>query len=495
MPVIETPRLLLRHWRDSDIEPWVAMNADPRVTEFFSTTYTRAIAESTAAVRRRELDELGHGWWVVEVRGGAPFTGVIALRDVPFQAHFTPAWEVGWRFAPEFWGNGYATEGARAALDFGFERLALPEIVAMTAVANLRSQRVMQRLGMTHDPADDFDHPKMKRDIRSSGTSCIGFDPAHEGARRGCGRFHRLAPCGSLFSRRLERRRRHSMLTGDERNLAAALESKRFALLQRDIASERESLADDIEQLGEAPDLILHFASPASPVNYFEHPVATMAANSAGTLHCLQAAQRWNCRFLYASTSESYGDPLVHPQREDYWGNVNPVGPRSCYDESKRFGEALTMAFARSAGVDVRIIRIFNTYGPRMRHNDGRVVSNFIVAALRGEPLTIYGDGRQTRSFCYVDDLVEGIVRCAASEKTKSRVVNLGNPEEHTVNELAELIATIVERPLRIERRPAREDDPARRQPDIGLARELLDWEPTIACADGLRKTVEFFRA
>ncbi len=281
-----------------------------------------------------------------------------------------------------------------------------------------------------------------------------------------------------------------NLLTGNERNVDRARESDRFTLLRRDIAAENDDLAAAVETVGAAPELILHFASPASPIDYFEFPVETMAANSLGTLHCLQAVRRWGCRFLYASTSESYGDPLVHPQREDYWGNVNPVGPRSCYDESKRFGEALTMAFARSAGVDARIIRIFNTYGPRMRPNDGRVVSNFIVQALRGEPLTIYGDGSQTRSFCYVDDLVEGIVRCAASEKTRGRVVNLGNPEEYTMAELARLTSELAGVPLSIERQPAREDDPARRRPDIGLARELLDWEPRISCADGLRRTV-----
>ena len=190
-----------------------------------------------------------------------------------------------------------------------------------------------------------------------------------------------------------------------------------------------------------------------------------MAVNSFGTNYCLQAARRWNARFLYASTSESYGDPLVHPQPESYWGNVNPVGPRSCYDESKRFGEALTMAYARSTDANVRIIRIFNTYGPRMRADDGRVVSNFIVAALRGEPLTVHGDGLQTRSFCYVDDLVEGIVRCASSAQTQGRVVNLGNPGEYTVLDLAKMIGEIVGTSLAIDIQPAREDDPARRRP------------------------------
>jgi nucleoside-diphosphate-sugar epimerase len=285
-----------------------------------------------------------------------------------------------------------------------------------------------------------------------------------------------------------------NMLTGLEGNLAQARDSERFTFVHADVAAEWTGLIEELERRRLVPNVILHFASPASPIDYFSFPVATMAANSAGTNESLKAAKRWNCRFLYASTSESYGDPLVHPQREDYWGNVNPVGPRSCYDESKRFGEALTMAYVRSEDVDARIIRIFNTYGPRMRRNDGRVVSNFIVAALRGEPLTVYGDGLQTRSFCYVDDLVEGIVRCAASEETRARVVNLGNPEEHTIVELAQLICGLLGVPLAVDLLPSREDDPARRRPDISLARRLLGWEPRVTCAEGLRRTVEYFR-
>ena len=286
-----------------------------------------------------------------------------------------------------------------------------------------------------------------------------------------------------------------NLLTGTHDNLAAALKSDRFELIRTDVANEWHEVYAAVERGGSAPELILHFASPASPIDYFNFPVATMAANSAGTNECLKAAKRWSCRFLYASTSESYGDPLVHPQREDYWGNVNPIGPRSCYDESKRFGEALTMAYARSEEIDTRIIRIFNTYGPRMRPNDGRVVSNFILAALRGQPLTIYGDGLQTRSFCYVDDLVEGIVRCASSEQTRARVVNLGNPQEYTIAELARLVSELLEVPLNVENLAAREDDPARRRPDITLARELLGWEPGTPVAEGLRRTIEYLRA
>lgn len=285
-----------------------------------------------------------------------------------------------------------------------------------------------------------------------------------------------------------------NVITGNETNLARARDSGRFTFIHADVAAPWDGLIGEIERRGAVPNLILHFASPASPIDYFSFPVATMMANSAGTHRCLEAAQQWNCRLLYASTSESYGDPLVHPQREDYWGNVNPVGPRACYDESKRFGEALTMAYVRSAGTDARIIRIFNTYGPRMRPNDGRVVSTFIMQALQGKPLTIYGDGSQTRSFCYVDDLVEGIVRCAASDATRGRVVNLGNPEEYTIAQLARTVSEIVGVPLHVENLSSREDDPTRRKPDIGVARELLGWEPQISCADGLGRTIDYFR-
>ncbi|MGC2405822.1 MAG: UDP-glucuronic acid decarboxylase family protein [Candidatus Cybelea sp.] len=286
-----------------------------------------------------------------------------------------------------------------------------------------------------------------------------------------------------------------NLITGAGRNLDSARRSERFTFVDADVAAPWQPIFEAVEERGAAPDLILHFASPASPVDYFKFPVETMAVNSFGTNNCLQAARRWNARFLYASTSESYGDPLVHPQTESYWGNVNPVGPRSCYDESKRFGEALTMAYARSADANVRIIRIFNTYGPRMRADDGRVVSNFIVAALRGDPLTVHGDGLQTRSFCYVDDLVEGIVRCAASPQTQGRVVNLGNPGEYTVLDLAKMIGEIVGSSPAIDTQPAREDDPARRRPDISLARQLLGWEPQTGVVAGLRRTVEYFRA
>jgi nucleoside-diphosphate-sugar epimerase len=286
-----------------------------------------------------------------------------------------------------------------------------------------------------------------------------------------------------------------NLVTGRRENLESARASKAFTFIEADVSAGWGPPIERIEQDGVVPELILHLASPASPIDYFNIPLATMAANSLGTQNCLEAAGRWNCRFLFASTSEAYGDPLVHPQREDYWGNVNPVGPRACYDESKRFGEAVTMTFVRSEDADARIIRIFNTYGPRMRPNDGRVVSTFIVQALGGEPLTMYGDGAQTRSFCYVDDLVEGIVRCAASDATRGRVVNLGNPEEFTMAELAKLVCNIAGVSLTVEHLPAREDDPGRRRPDIGQARALLGWEPHISCAEGLRRTIDYFRS
>ena len=287
-----------------------------------------------------------------------------------------------------------------------------------------------------------------------------------------------------------------NLLTGDRSNLAHVLDRPQLHFREFDVTRAWESELDPwLAAEGIRPALILHFASPASPVDYAQLPLETMAVNSRGPEECLLAARRWNARFLYASTSESYGDPLEHPQRESYWGNVNPVGPRSCYDESKRFGEALTMSFVRKHHVDARIIRIFNTYGPRMRTDDGRVVPNFIGQVLAGKPLTIYGDGRQTRSFCYVSDLVEGIVRCAASEQTRGQVVNLGNPKEHTIREFAEIIARTVGVPFSMEPKPLPPDDPGRRCPDISRARELLGWEPVVSLDEGLRKTIEAFRA
>src|SRR5579884_154319 len=284
-----------------------------------------------------------------------------------------------------------------------------------------------------------------------------------------------------------------NLLTGSGENLEDARANAAFAYAEEDVSAEAEPLIDRLQQRFGRFDLVLHFASPASPVDYGEHPIETLAVNSRGTEFCLRAALRWRARMLFASTSEAYGDPLEHPQSETYWGNVNPVGPRSCYDESKRFGEALVMAYCRAHDLDARTIRIFNTYGPRMRRNDGRVVPNFIAEAIEGKPLTIYGDGSQTRSFCYVDDLIEGIVRCAASEATRGHVVNLGNPEEYSISEFAQMVSEIVGVPLQVRRMPLPPNDPTRRKPDITKAREMLQWEPQISVRDGLARTVRYF--
>ena len=273
-------------------------------------------------------------------------------------------------------------------------------------------------------------------------------------------------------------------ITGNPVNLEHLSAHARFRFVNQDVTRYIEV---------EGPlDGVLHFASPASPVDYLELPIQTLKVGALGTHKALGLAMAKESRFLLASTSEVYGDPLVHPQPESYWGNVNPVGPRGVYDEAKRFAEALTMAYHRFHKLDTRIVRIFNTYGPRMRPNDGRVVSNFIVQALRGEPLTVYGDGSQTRSFCYVDDLIDGIVRLY--EKGTAEPTNLGNPHEFTVRQLAERVlaltgsrSAIVERPLPI-------DDPQVRQPDISHARATLQWEPTISLDDGLKRTIEYFR-
>lgn len=239
-------------------------------------------------------------------------------------------------------------------------------------------------------------------------------------------------------------------------------------------------------------DAILHFASPASPIDYLELPIQTLKVGSLGTHKGLGLARVKAARFLLASTSEVYGDPLVHPQPEDYWGNVNPIGPRGVYDEAKRFAEALTMAYHRSHGVATRIVRIFNTYGPRMRLGDGRVVPNFITQALRGEALTVYGDGSQTRSFCFVDDLVEGIVRLLRSDCAQP--VNLGNPHELSVRAFAETIIRLTGSASPIAFEPLPVDDPKVRQPDVSVARRTLDWEPRVALEDGLSKTIAYFR-
>src|SRR5260370_1837 len=275
-----------------------------------------------------------------------------------------------------------------------------------------------------------------------------------------------------------------SLITGSEANIAALTSSPRFRFEQRDVS----------EPCPFEADAIFHLASPASPLGYMEHPFETIRANSAGTFELLQAAKRTGARFLMASTSEAYGDPLVHPQTETYFGNVNPIGPRACYDESKRLGETITAEFHRQYGVNARIVRIFNTYGPHSQLHDGRMVPNFIVQALNGEPLTIHGQGRQTRSICYVDHLVEGLVRAMFTPDTAGAVFNLGKPEEHTVLEWAQLIVQLCESPSTLRVESKREDDPERRRPDITRAPQRLHWTPRIGPEEGLRRTIDWFR-
>lgn len=275
-----------------------------------------------------------------------------------------------------------------------------------------------------------------------------------------------------------------NLITGSKRNVAQLLNHPAFSFLEHDV----------VQPLDLPADALFHLASPASPKGYMEHPVETALVNSQGTYRLLEMAKRHRAHFLLASTSEAYGDPLEHPQEESYWGHVNPVGPRACYDESKRFAEALTMTYVRSFDLDARIVRIFNTYGPHSDPEDGRIVPNFITQALLGQPLTVYGDGSQTRSLCYVDDLVEGILAMMFADGMQGEVVNLGNPEEHTVLEYARLIRKLCNSDSEIEFRPLPQDDPTRRCPDIAKARARLGWEPRVGLEEGLRRTIEWFR-
>jgi dTDP-glucose 4,6-dehydratase len=276
-----------------------------------------------------------------------------------------------------------------------------------------------------------------------------------------------------------------NLLTGSLRNIAHLAREPRFEFDERDITQPFE--------MEGAVDAVVNAASPASPKDYLEHPIETLDVGSAGTRRMLELALAKGARFLMASTSECYGDPLVHPQVESYWGNVNPVGPRSCYDESKRFAEALTMAYHRKRGVRTNIARIFNTYGPRMKLDDGRVVPAFLDRALRGEAMTVFGDGSQTRSFCYVSDLVDGLCRLMMSDERYP--VNLGNPRELTILEFAEKIREMTGSKSEIEFQELPEDDPKQRKPDIAKARAVLGWEPRVELEDGLRRTVEYFQA
>jgi len=290
-----------------------------------------------------------------------------------------------------------------------------------------------------------------------------------------------------------------NLITGNADNISNLIGNNRFRFINYDVTN--------FIHIDGHVDAVLHFASPASPIDYLEFPIQTLKVGALGTHKTLGLAKSKGARYLLASTSETYGDPLVNPQPEDYWGNVNPVGPRGVYDEAKRFAEAITMAYHRYHGLDTRIVRIFNTYGPRMRPNDGRVVSNFIVQALRGEPLTVYGDGKQTRSFCYISDMVEGIVRLLFAEPNNAGPgnssdgqnsihypVNIGNPVEVTVLDMANMILGLTKSRSKIEFKPLPVDDPRVRRPDIAKAKALLDWEPRVSVETGLSLTIRYFK-
>jgi dTDP-glucose 4,6-dehydratase len=274
-----------------------------------------------------------------------------------------------------------------------------------------------------------------------------------------------------------------NLLTGRRGNIAHLANDSRFEFIEKDIC----------EPFDVGPvDYVFHFASPASPVDYTIHGIPTLKVGSLGTFHALDVAHKYGAKYLVSSTSECYGDPLEHPQKETYWGNVNSIGPRSVYDEAKRFTEAVTMAYHRYHKVDTRIVRIFNTYGPRLQLNDGRVVSNFMKQALRGEPLTVYGSGNQTRSFCYVSDEIDGFLRLSKSDEHLP--VNIGNPNEFTILECAQHVLKVTGSKSKIAYEPLPQDDPKQRQPDITKARTLLGWEPKIQLEEGLRLSLEYFR-
>ena len=274
-----------------------------------------------------------------------------------------------------------------------------------------------------------------------------------------------------------------NLLTGRRANLAHLKTEPAFEFVEKDICE-----PFDVGKV----DYVFHFASPASPVDYSIHGIETLKVGSLGTFHALDVARKYGAKYFVSSTSECYGDPLEHPQKETYWGHVNPIGPRSVYDEAKRFTEAVTMAYRRYYKVDTRIVRIFNTYGPRMQLNDGRVVPNFMKQALRGEPLTVYGDGNQTRSFCYVSDEIDGFIRLSKSDEPLP--VNIGNPNEFTILECAQMVLKVTGSKSEIRYEPLPQDDPKQRRPDITKARQLLQWEPRIDLETGLRKSLDYFR-
>lgn len=276
-----------------------------------------------------------------------------------------------------------------------------------------------------------------------------------------------------------------NLITGTLANVAHLVDNPAFTFIEHDVSTHIE--------IDGPVDSILHFASPASPIDYLEMPIQTLKVGSLGTHNALGLAKAKGARLLLASTSEVYGDPQVHPQTEEYWGHVNPIGPRGVYDEAKRFAEAITLAYHRTHGVDVAIVRIFNTYGPRMRPRDGRVVSNFLIQSLHGEPMTIYGDGKQTRSFCYVDDEIRGII--ALLDSGEVGPINIGNPSEFTILELAEKVKKVVGGDAEIVFEPLPTDDPTQRRPDITKAATLLGWEPKVDLVDGLERTADWMRS
>ncbi len=292
------------------------------------------------------------------------------------------------------------------------------------------------------------------------------------------------AVCRELLARRHETVCLDNLITGSIDNISELMADNRFTFIEANV-TQAPLIASDV---------VLHLASPASPVHYKELPIETMLANSAGTHRLLALAEDVGARFVFASTSEVYGDPLEHPQSESYWGNVNPIGARACYDESKRFGEALTFEYRRTRGVNASIVRIFNTYGPRMNIDDGRVVPEFIAAALAGRSLPIFGDGSQTRSFCYVDDLVAALLHVAFDTSADGQVFNAGNPHEVTMLELAKAVCAACDAPCRIDHREAASDDPQRRRPDIKRISARYGWTPHVSLDEGLQKTVAHFR-
>jgi len=298
--------------------------------------------------------------------------------------------------------------------------------------------------------------------------------------------------CQALFEKGDEVICVDNLITGRKENIKEFINNPRFEFVSQDVIKEGNKVT---MKQGNNVNFIYHLASPASPKQYQKYPIETLLANSVGTYHLLNLAKKTGAKFLFASSSEVYGEPKEHPQMEGYWGNVNPIGPRSCYDEGKRFGEAMVMAFIRKYGVDARIVRIFNTYGPKMEKNDGRVISNFVNQALSGKLMTVYGQGNQTRSFCYVTDIVKGLIKAMESENTKGQVFNLGNPDERSVLEIARLIKKMTKSWSKIVFTDLPEDDPSRRKPDIEKAKRILGWTPKVKLEQGLKETIRYLQS